>query len=168
VTEPTALARPGWKILRVLGAEMGLEGFGYLDLAEVRRELTLPARVPMPALTHATVRGPVQGMPIVSGQAWRLAEIPMYRVDALVRRAPALQKTADNPGAVARMHPAQAARFNLNAGDNVRVVMQEGEARVALELDEGIPEGCVWVPAGYPETAGLGAHGPMTIVRDKA
>jgi NADH-quinone oxidoreductase subunit G len=168
VTEPKGLARPGWKILRVLGTELGLEGFGYLDINEVRRELSLPAQLTLPASKHAAVAAPVDVMPLVAGQVWRLAELPMYRIDALVRRAPALQKTADNPGAVARMHPAQAAKQHLAAGSMVRVVMQEGEARVALELDERVPEGCVWVPAGYPETAGLGAHGAASVVKEGA
>jgi NADH-quinone oxidoreductase subunit G len=165
-TEPLGLSRPGWKILRVLGTELGLAGFGYLNIAEVRHELALPARVPAPTLAHAAVRAPVSGLAVVSGQVTRLAEVPMYRVDALVRRAPALQKTADNPGPVARVHPKQAARLNLKDGDPVCVVMHEGAARVTLELDECVPEYCVWVPAGYPETAGLGAHGPASVVKE--
>jgi NADH-quinone oxidoreductase subunit G len=168
VTEPKGLSRPGWKILRVLGSELGLEGFGYLDIAEVRRELALPAQVPLSTRTHADVCAPLQGMAPSDGQLWRLAEVPMYRVDALVRRAPALQKTADSPGAVAKLHPLQAERLGLRPGEQVRVVMQEGEARVALRVDERVPEGCIWVPAGYPETAGLGAHGPASVLREGA
>ncbi len=168
VTEPKGLSRPGWKILRVLGSELGVDGFGYLDIAEVRRELALPAQVSLPTSAPTMVPAPVQGMARASGQVWRLAEVPMYRVDALVRRAPALQKTADSPGAVAKLHPSQAERLGLKAGEPVRVVMQEGEACVLLQLDERVPEGCVWVPAGYPETAGLGAYGPASVVREGA
>jgi NADH-quinone oxidoreductase subunit G len=168
VTAPKALARPGWKILRVLGSELGLEGFGYLDINDVRRELNLPARVAPSAATHAAVAKPADSMSLVAGQLWRLAELPMYRIDALVRRAPALQKTADNPGPVARLHPEQAEKLRLTAGTTVRVVMHEGAARVALELDARVPEGCVWVPAGYPETAGLGATGAASVVKESA
>jgi NADH-quinone oxidoreductase subunit G len=50
----------------------------------------------------------------------------------------------------------------------VRVVMQDGTAHLALELDERVPEGCVWVPAGYPETAGLGATGAATVMKERA
>ncbi len=168
VTEPQGLSRPGWKILRVLGSELALEGFGYFDIAEVRRELGLPARVTLPATPHTSVLAPVTGLALTSGQVSRIAEFPMYRVDALLRRAPALQRTADNPGPVAVLHPSQAQRLGLNAGETVRVVMHEGAASVTLKLDECVPEGCVWVPAGYPETAGLGAQGPASVVKEGA
>jgi NADH-quinone oxidoreductase subunit G len=168
VTEPQGLARPGWKILRVLGSSLGLEGFGYIDIAEVRNELALPAQVALPVPAHAPLQPPAESMPRVAEQVWRVAELPMYRVDALVRRAPALQATADNPGPVARMHPQQAATLKLTAGAMVRVVMQDGTAHLALELDERVPEGCVWVPAGYPETAGLGATGAATVMKERA
>jgi NADH-quinone oxidoreductase subunit G len=168
VTQPKGLARPGWKILRVLGTELTLDGFGQVDIADVRREINLSERVSLPAVAAATVRPPVNGMALVQGQLSRIVETPMYRVDPFVRRSPALQKTTDNPGAVARIHPQQAAKLNLTAGANVRVVMHEGEAHVALRFDERVPEGCVWVPAGYIETAGLGAHGPATVMKEGA
>jgi NADH-quinone oxidoreductase subunit G len=167
-TQPKGLARPGWKILRVLGTELALEGFGYVDIADVRREIGLPAQVSLPAAAHAPLRKPNDGMPIVGGQLSRVVEVPMYRVDALVRRSPALQKTEDNPGPVALLHPDQAARLSLQDGAAVRMVMQDGEAHVALRLDERVPLGCVWLPAGYTETAGLGGHGPVTIVKEGA
>jgi NADH-quinone oxidoreductase subunit G len=168
VTSPKGLSRPGWKILRVLGSELGLDGFGYLELRDVREELDVPAQAPMSALTYPAVPAVVSGMAPVSGQLWRLSELPMYRVDALLRRAPALQHTADSPGPVARLHPLQAERLGIAAGQTVRIVMQEGEARLALVFDEGVPETCVWIPAGYPETAGLGSYGPVTVTREGA
>lgn len=168
VTEPKGLARPGWKILRVLGTELGVDGFSYVDIAEVRRDIGLPAQVSLPTATHASVRKPNDGMQLVEGQLSRVVEVPMYRVDALVRRSPALQKTEDNPGPVALVHPDQAASLNLQDGATVHVVMQDGEAQVVLHFDERVPEGCMWLPAGYAETAGLGAHGPATLMKEGA
>jgi NADH-quinone oxidoreductase subunit G len=167
-TQPKGLARPGWKILRVLGTELALEGFGHVDIAEVRNEIGLPAQVSLPTAAHASLRKANDGMPIVGGQLSRVVEVPMYRVDALVRRAPSLQKTEDNPGAVALVHPDQAARLNLQDDTTVRMVMQDGEAHVAIRFDERVPAGCVWLPAGYVETAGLGGHGPVTIMKEGA
>jgi NADH-quinone oxidoreductase subunit G len=168
VVEPKGLARPGWKILRVLGTQLGVDGFGYLELSEVRTELGLSARVTLPAMTQTNVFSAVTGMLPVSGQLWRLAEMPIYRVDPIVRRAPALQRTADNPGPVALLHPTTAQRLGIEHGQAVRVVMQEGEARVKAELDTRMLESCVWVPAGYPETAALGAHGVATVMKEGA
>jgi NADH-quinone oxidoreductase subunit G len=167
-TAPKGLARPGWKILRVLGTELGVDGFGYLDIAEVRRELGLPQRVALPTQAQATIHKPADSMRLVSGQLWRIAEVPLYRVDALVRRAPALQQTADNSAPVARLHPDQAEKLKLQQGMTVRVVMAEGAAHLPLELDERVPEGCVWVPAGHIETAALGANGAASVVKEGA
>src|SRR3989344_5245379 len=97
------------------------------------------------------------------GQLMGLAEVPMYAVDPIVRRAPALQKTADNPPPSARLNAAQAGKLGFQGGERVQVVMSQGVALLDLVLDERAREGGVLVPAGYPETAMLGAHGPATV-----
>ena len=93
----------------------------------------------------------------------RLAEVPIYAVDALTRRAPALQKTADNPKLAARMNAAQAERLGLPAGKAVQVIMSQGEVRLDLVIDARVADGCVLIPSGYPETAALGAHGVASV-----
>ena len=93
----------------------------------------------------------------------RLAEVPMYAVDAIVRRAPALQKTADNPKPAAHMNASQIDKLGLKAGSTVQVVAPQGVAHLDLVVDPHVPEGCVLVPAAYPETAMLGAHGPVIV-----
>jgi NADH-quinone oxidoreductase subunit G len=164
-TEPRGQARPGWKILRVLGSMLGLPGFEQMNVEDVRREIAL-ASVPASAHYRAWPE-PVATVPAapVPGQVMRLAEVPIYAVDALTRRAPALQQTADNPPAAAHMNAQQARALNLSGGDTVRVVMQEGEATLGLVLDARVPDGCALVASGYPETAGLGAHGPASVTK---
>jgi NADH-quinone oxidoreductase subunit G len=158
---PLGESRPGWKILRMLGNLMGLPGFEHSDIEEVRQEMHQPAAA-APAL--AFVPPPEDpAMTPASGQLMRLAEVPMYTVDPIVRRAPALQKTADNPPPSARLNASQAGKLGFQGGQSVQVVMAQGVARLDLVLDERVPDGCVLVPAGYPETAMLGAHGPATL-----
>jgi NADH-quinone oxidoreductase subunit G len=158
---PLGESRPGWKILRMLGNLMGLPGFEHSDIEEVRQEMHQPAAA---AAAPAFVPPPEDpAMTPASGQLMRLAEVPMYTVDPIVRRAPALQKTADNPKPSARLNAAQAGMLGFQGGESVQVVMAQGVARLDLVLDERVPDGCVLVPAGYPETAMLGAHGPATL-----
>jgi NADH-quinone oxidoreductase subunit G len=158
---PLGESRPGWKILRMLGNLMGLPGFEHSDIEEVRQEMHQPAAA---AAAPAFVPPPEDpAMTPASGQLMRLAEVPMYTVDPIVRRAPALQKTADNPKPSARLNAAQAGKLGFQGGESVQVVMAQGVARLDLVLDERVPDGCVLVPAGYPETAMLGAHGPATL-----
>ena len=98
-----------------------------------------------------------------AGQLMRLAEVPMYAIDPIVRRAPSLQLTADNPPPSARLNAGQADKLGFKGGETVQVVMSQGAARLDLVLDERVPDGCVLVFAGLPETAMLGAHGPATL-----
>ncbi|HXO65447.1 MAG TPA: NADH-quinone oxidoreductase subunit NuoG [Steroidobacteraceae bacterium] len=90
---PVGEARPGWKVLRVLGTLLGLAGFEYQSsndvLAEVRAQCAglEPAGY---AGSHAVQ--PANG---AGALAAPLPDVPMYQTDALVRRAPSLQKTRE-------------------------------------------------------------------------
>ena len=159
---PLAEARPGWKILRMLGHQLGLSGFDQNGVEDVRREMNLPDALPPVSAFPYTVAAAEKTGP-ASGQLMRIAEVPIYAVDPIVRRAPALQKTADNPPPAARMNAAQADKLGLAAGINVQLVTPLGTALLELVLDERVPDGCVAAPAGYPETVMLGAHGPVTV-----
>ena len=82
-------SRPGWKVLRVLGTELGLAQFEYQTSEEVRDELR---RICACGLPPAWV-----GSRAVSATATvaSTVDVPMYQVDAVVRRAPSLQRTAE-------------------------------------------------------------------------
>ncbi|MEP7248018.1 MAG: molybdopterin-dependent oxidoreductase, partial [Gammaproteobacteria bacterium] len=86
---PLGEARPGWKVLRVLGNLLNLTGFEYQTSEDVREELRSAAGEPATnsyAGTH-TVNGAPVSVPVV--------DLNMYQSDALVRRAPSLQKTRE-------------------------------------------------------------------------
>jgi NADH-quinone oxidoreductase subunit G len=97
---PVGAARPGWKVLRVLGNLLNLEGFEYQSSEEVREELRARCSQLTPqgyAGTHAVN---AVGEAAAGGEL-RLIDVPMYQTDALVRRAPALQKTREGRTAAA-------------------------------------------------------------------
>jgi NADH-quinone oxidoreductase subunit G len=159
---PLAEARPGWKILRMLGHHLDLPGFEQDGVDDVRREMNLPDTTPAASSFPYAVSG-VEEATLAAGQLMRLAEVPIYAVDPIVRRAPSLQKTVDNPPPAARMNAAQADKLGLTPGANVQLVTPQGVARLELVVDDRVPGGCVLAPAGYPETVMLGAHGPVTV-----
>ena len=147
---PAGDARPGWKILRVLGNLFKLSGFDYTTSAEVLAELQ-PTLTPSARLkTRRFVPAPV-----VKGLQ-RIAEISMYSIDPLVRRANALQKTRDNGGPVARMHPREAQKQGVGSSARLRVIAGGETVTLDFLVDRRIPEGCVLIPAAYPETVALG------------
>jgi NADH-quinone oxidoreductase subunit G len=88
-------SRPGWKVLRVLGTELGIERFEYQTSEEVRDELH---RICAEGLPPAWVGSRSVSAP--AGAA-NTVDVPMYQVDAIVRRAPSLQRTAEGRSAPA-------------------------------------------------------------------
>jgi len=92
VASPVGEARPGWKVLRVLGNLLDLPGFDYQSSEAVRDELAtrLGASVGQAAATaYAGGWRPAGALPGM------LTELPIYQADPVVRRAPALQETRD-------------------------------------------------------------------------
>jgi NADH-quinone oxidoreductase subunit G len=89
---PVGAARPGWKILRVLGNLLNLPGFEYQSSEEVLAEVRERCANVVPAGyqgSHA-----VNGAG-AAGSGAGLVDVPMYQADAVVRRAPSLQRTRE-------------------------------------------------------------------------
>ncbi|CAN5381393.1 NADH-quinone oxidoreductase subunit NuoG [soil metagenome] len=86
----------------------------------------------------------------------RITEWPMYAVDGLVRRAQALQESVANQPVALRTNNEMAQQLHITNGVMATVTQGRGKAILPVIVDEGIPNHCVWVPAGYPETAELG------------
>jgi len=87
-------ARPGWKVLRVLGNLLGLEGFDYQSSEDVLREVREACAALRPAGyqgTHAVQEVDEAG----AAMGAALVDVPMYQTDALLRRAPSLQRTRE-------------------------------------------------------------------------
>ncbi len=88
---PVGEARPGWKVLRVLGNLLGLAGFDYQSSEEVLHEVRQACEGLRPAGYQGTHAVSVES----EGAATALVDVPMYQTDALLRRAPSLQKTRE-------------------------------------------------------------------------
>jgi len=63
-----------------------------------------------------------------------------------------------------RLNARTAATYKLTEGDRVRVAGPRGEARLAFAIDDAVPEGCVRIARGIPETAMLG-DGDVSLER---
>src|SRR5689334_10786932 len=89
---PLGEARPGWKVLRVLGTMLGRPGF-ELDTVEEVRKACLNGR-DVARLLSNELKAPA-GEKSSSSGIQRVADVPIYFADPLVRRSPPLQKTRD-------------------------------------------------------------------------
>ena len=87
----------------------------------------------------------------------------MYAVDPLVRRAGALQRTADNPPPAVRLNAGQAAALGLSDGAVVEAHAGASRVRLKLVVDRRVPDGCAFVPGGYAETVDLDGPGSVRL-----
>lgn len=153
--KPSGEAKPGWKILRRLGAELGLDGFGQVGLAELREEMKV-------AIESAEVHpGEVKldgGKP--DKGLYRVGEVPLYSPDALCRRSTPLQGTVQADSYFVGLNPADAENLGLADGDTVRV-KQSAPAEVAegipVRVSDKVPAGAAWLRSGTCGTRNLGA-----------
>ena len=93
VAQPVAESRPGWKILRVLGNLLDLPDCDYVSSEAVRDELRQAVADVRPdnrlSLDEVPDAASAQILPVDQ------LDVPMYRIDSLVRRAHSLQRTRD-------------------------------------------------------------------------
>ena len=154
VVKPLGDARPAWKVLRVLGNLLGLEGFDYDSSEQVRDEVAKPGEVA--ARLGNRIEGLALQAPSAAGGLQRIADVPIYFSDAIVRRAGALQQTRDGAAPRAWMNAALLAKLGLKDGQSVKVRQGEGEAAVSAGLDERLPRDCVRLAAAHASTRDLG------------
>ncbi|MFP4294404.1 MAG: NADH-quinone oxidoreductase subunit NuoG [Halothiobacillaceae bacterium] len=160
-------ARPGWKILRVLGNLMELEGFEYLSVEEIRKELEQAcASVALDNRTRAAASLRTEALNIPADALWRHAPVAMYGADPLQRRAAPLQQTevSIEERALA-INPADASTQGLAEGDEVDVIQDGHHARgVPVRLDESVVPGTVRLCAGTGASDSLPAvSGPVEL-----
>ena len=95
-----------------------------------------------------------ESLPEIHQRLARVGEWPLYRCDAIVRHATALQDCAAAEVACIRMHPATASRFKLN--ETATVSQGDIEITLPLKIDERMAPDVVWVANALPETVDLG------------
>ena len=140
-------AREGWRVLRALGGEMQLAGFDFTDLAGLRAGMQ-PAQVTVAA----------SAQPQVAGEGFEVACTPaIYRTDAVVRRAEALQAHPLNNAPRIVLNADDAARLQLVKGQMAKVGTDAGKATLPVAVDARVAAGTVWIESGHGATAPLGA-----------
>ncbi len=156
-------SRPAWKVLRVLGNQLGLSGFDFETADDVRAEaLGDPATLPARLSNAASASPDVPPAPALE----RIADVPIYSTDALVRRAPALQATVDARRPRVGLSAVLWAQLGLVEGATVRVSQGASSATLPARLDATLAPTAVRVAAGHPDTVSLGAmFGPISVER---
>ncbi|MEW8258190.1 MAG: NADH-quinone oxidoreductase subunit NuoG [Candidatus Thiodiazotropha taylori] len=162
VVRPQGESRPGWKILRVLGNLTDQAGFDYTDSQQIHDEIH---QLCESATLDNKQAAPQNLEPQLSADGLlRGGDTPLYACDPLVRRATALQQTQDAGSDTIRLHPEEAARLGLDGSDTALVKQNGNQIDLPLQLDERIPQGCVWISTSLARTSTLGQpFGEVTV-----
>ncbi|GGZ92551.1 NADH-quinone oxidoreductase subunit G [Ignatzschineria ureiclastica] len=138
---PQGEARPLWKILRVLGNQFELPGFGYISSEDVLAKWRLAHEAQLTAAdnTQGAIAFNYQAVPKAGLMA--IPTTSIYSVDAYVRRGEALQKTP----------LASRARIAFNNSSDEAQVMAilNQESRFTSRVSTKVAPGCVRIPTEY-------------------
>ena len=158
-------AREGWRVLRALGAQLGLEGFDFTEFSEVQTKLKAQ-------VTEKPVAGKVGEKPSLQrpdanrgqGSFVRVATVPIYRTDAVVRRAKSLQAHPLTGHAAIGLHPEDALALGLSADAQVKVSAGDAEATLPVIVTRAVPRGSAWIESTWSQTRALPPGGVVVTV----
>ncbi len=160
--KPQGDARPGWKILRVLGNLFELPGFDYDSHLDVIKELE--AHLVHQKESIVGVRVPKQLSKI---KGWtRVGVLPMYASDLLARQSPPLQATPTMQDLnYVGLNASDAEKLGLQAGDLLQITQGQQSITLPLRIMD-LATDCVFLPRGIKATQGFGdAFGEIEIAR---
>lgn len=152
-------ARPGWKILRRLGAHLEIESFDQVDLSAVRKDMLFE-------LENVDYKGEAGKLPAVDSYDGfcRVGEFGMYAINAICRRSEYLQQTAQGQLNFVGLSGNDASRLGLSDGQKAKVGQRDATVSLPVRICSELPEGAVWVKAGTPAVSSLGdSFGPIRV-----
>jgi NADH-quinone oxidoreductase subunit G len=163
--KPQGDSRPAWKVLRVLGGLLGLDGFLYNFPEEVTGE-ALGDNYCTRLSNQSSSNSISAGVQQFSGLE-RLADINIYAGDLIVRRASALQLTRDaKRGNQVGLGQKLFTDLGLKEGDAVRVAQGSHSVDIPATLEANLAANTVRVSAGTAASAKLGPmFGPITVTK---
>jgi NADH-quinone oxidoreductase subunit G len=154
-------SRPAWKVLRVLGNLLELDGFEQDSSEQVRDELAAKLKE---VTVNNTRCGAAVGAVASGDGLQRIAWLPMYASDAIVRRAGALQQTHNAEVARVCLNPADAGSLGLADSDQVFLHQGGQTAELDLRVTAQVAPGAALIPTGIEATFELGApHGTVKL-----
>jgi len=166
--KPLGETRPAWKVLRVLGNMLDLQGFNYETSEEIRAEV-LGTKKAEEADLRSRLNN-IAGLPLQAAKEAadssieRIADVPIYFTDAIVRRAESLQKTTDAKLPKASISPVLAQKIGITNGLQIKVKQGQGVATLSVAIDAKLPDNVVRIPAAHSSTIALGGmFGPITL-----
>ena len=159
-----AQSRPAWKVLRVLGNLLSLNDFDY-ESSEAIREKVLACNFTAKLNNKVTAVAQASSVTELNGLE-RVAEVAIYRTDAIVRRAESLQETEISQTPRALMNSQTLAALQITEGAKVKVSSATGTIELEAAADDRLANSTVRIAQGFEATVALGqAFGQLTVER---
>ena len=162
--KPLADSRPAWKVLRVLGGLLGLEGF-LLNMPEEVLGEALSENYCSKLNNRSHLSALSNDHQVALTSLERLTDVNIYAGDQIVRRSSALQLTRDAKyGNQVGLDKNLFAQLGLNEGDLVSVTQGNQTVNMPATLEANLALGAVRISAGTVISAKLGPmFGPVTV-----
>jgi NADH-quinone oxidoreductase subunit G len=132
-------------VLRALGETLGLPGFDFTDLSGLRSGV-VPSAPASGTRLAATATNSGEGLE-------RIASTPIYRAEAVLRRAPALNAHPLTLGPRIVLHPDDAFARGLVEGAMAKVSDGTGTAALPVSLSSRVAAGAAWIESAYEATS---------------
>jgi NADH-quinone oxidoreductase subunit G len=165
--KPLGETRPAWKVLRVLGNLLGLQGFDYENSEAIRDEALGKGNMDVSSKLNNVARLAPTAATFGNGeQLERLADVPIHFADAVARRSEPLLRTADGQAPLATISAKLAERLGVTAGDKVVVSQGQGSVVLVAGVDSRLPANVVRVATAHESTSVLGdMFGPINVAK---
>ena len=162
--KPLGDSRPAWKVLRVLGGLLNLDGFLYNMPEEVLGE-ALGDNYCTKLNNQSKATSISNGNATPSAGLERVSDVGIYAGDQIVRRSSALQLTRDAKRSnQVGLGQALLNELGLKEGDAVRVTQGGQSVELPVTLEVSLAQGAVRISAGTMASAQLGSmFGPVTV-----
>jgi NADH-quinone oxidoreductase subunit G len=152
---PAGQSRPAWKVLRVLGNLLEVNGFDYVSvqqvLEDVRQQVTRTGFVAPQWYCPSSIE-----LDKPKAQLTRIGEKAIYAIDNITRRSQPLQASATSEQPVIRIHPSLAEQCRLSSAQTATVRQHGTAVSLPLIIDERVAPDCIHVATGFAQTSGLG------------
>ena len=159
-------SRPAWRLIAALGKLFGFSGFEYESIEKVREALrsvyddldaNLRKKIDINEMPDAL--RPIEGIE-------RFADVPMYSVDAVVRRAPALQSTKEAIRDYLWLGSDLSKELGAVNGDVVRVEQDGKHIELPAQIDISLTGSVVRIPMTSNASKIIGGiGGPVQITK---
>jgi len=154
---PFADSKPGWDVLSLLSRACQVPS-DYNTISDVLIEAKKYT------VTENSTCMPGQSLskdlcilePLEADALIRIASLPLYAADGILRRAASLQQTADAGQPALYLNTVLADRLGLKQGSLAWVHTPSGQWLLLCIIDESIPKGSVMIPQGFEKTRAIG------------